>query len=104
MTSVGIFAKTFAFTSPRAVLSQARDAGYDAVQYNMACSGLPSLPAEVSANEVQALRSAVAETGVRIAALSATYNMVHPVAAHRAAGQRRLLPNDYRPQPPIRFQ
>jgi len=41
---LGIFAKTFDGSTPIQVLRAARDAGYDAVQYNMACSGLAPLP------------------------------------------------------------
>ena len=40
---LGIFAKTFPGSAPSPVLRQARAAGFAAVQYNMACSGLPSM-------------------------------------------------------------
>ncbi len=45
---LGIFAKTFQGREPRAILQAARDAGYRVVQYNMACSGLPSMPEDYS--------------------------------------------------------
>jgi len=85
---LGIFAKTFAGSSPDAVLSAARAAGYATVQYNMACSGLPSLPAHIGDDAAAAVAEASARTGVGIAALSATYNMIHPDADIRAAGRR----------------
>ena len=44
---LGIFAKTFRGDSPLEVLRAARAAGYVAVQYNMSCSGLGALPAEI---------------------------------------------------------
>lgn len=88
--SLGIFAKTFAGSTPIEVLTQARDAGYDTVQYNMSCSGLPSLPSVIVPEVVSAIRSAMRDTGVSIAALSATYNMIHPDASMRAEGHTSL--------------
>ncbi|WP_210530425.1 sugar phosphate isomerase/epimerase family protein [Rubellimicrobium arenae] len=84
---VGIFAKTFPGETPLSVLSAARGAGYDAVQYNMACSGLGALPASVADSEAAAIRAASEQTGVAIAAVSATYNMIHPDDGVRAAGR-----------------
>jgi len=85
---LGIFAKTFAGNTPLAVLSQARSAGYESVQYNMACSGISSLPLEISEETAEAVQAASAETGVAIAAVSATYNMVHPDLTEREKGRR----------------
>lgn len=85
---LGIFAKTFAGTTPDAVLAAAAAAGYATVQYNMACSGLPSLPEAIDPAVARAVAEASARTGVAIAALSATYNMIHPDMAIRLAGRR----------------
>ncbi len=41
---IGIFAKTFAGNDADTVLRQSAEAGYEGVQYNMACSGLASMP------------------------------------------------------------
>ncbi len=87
---LGIFAKTFAGDTPGQVLGAARHGGYDAVQYNMACSGLPSLPDRVPAEALDAIALAMRETGVAIPALSATWNMAHPDAGARAVGLRRM--------------
>jgi len=87
---LGIFAKTFAGSDPMTVLTAARDAGYASVQYNMACSGLPSLPERVDATVISSIVEAREKTSVDICALSATYNMAHPDAAVRGAGLRRL--------------
>jgi sugar phosphate isomerase/epimerase len=84
---LGIFAKTFAGTSPGPVLRQAVAAGYEAVHYNMACSGLSSLPIHVPNAVADAVAAASAETGVNIVAVSATYNMVHPDLAVRERGR-----------------
>lgn len=87
---LGIFAKTFAGNAPMPVLAAARDAGYAAVQYNMACSGLAAMPDKIDPQTTVAIAQATAQTGVRIAAVSGTYNMIHPDPAVRQAGMRRL--------------
>lgn len=85
---LGIFAKTFAGEDPRSVLDAARTAGYATVQYNMACSGVGSLPEQISAETAARVRVASIEAGVEIAAISATYNMIHPDISKREAGRR----------------
>jgi sugar phosphate isomerase/epimerase len=87
---VGIFAKTFSGTDPSAVLDAARRAGYRVVQYNMACSGLPSMPDAISSETAEAVAAAADETGISIAAVSATYNMIHPDLAVRERGLESL--------------
>lgn len=81
---LGIFAKTFETNVFRA----ARDAGYASVQYNMACSGLLSLPETVSDEVADDVARGARDAGVAIAAVSATYNMIHPDMAQREAGRR----------------
>ncbi|WP_296747186.1 sugar phosphate isomerase/epimerase [Mesorhizobium sp.] len=85
---LGIFAKTFPGESPIGVLTAARDAGFASVQYNFACSGIGALPASIPDEAVKAINSASAETNVAIAAISATYNMIHPDLATREKGRR----------------
>ena len=85
---LGIFAKTFDGSTPLAVLSAARDAGYSAVQYNMTCSGLAALPLEITGYVAAAVAEAADMTGVEIAAVSATYNMIHPNATVRERGRK----------------
>jgi sugar phosphate isomerase/epimerase len=87
---LGIFAKTFEGKTAAAVLRQAKAAGFKTAQYNMACSGLVSMPDEVPDAVIEEIRQAVAETGISLCALSATYNMIHPDVSERAKGLRRL--------------
>ncbi len=87
---LGIFAKTFAGSDPMTVLRAARDAGFAAVQYNMACSGLAAMPDAISDAVAAEVVAATAATGISVAAVSGTYNMIHPDPAVRAAGLRRL--------------
>jgi sugar phosphate isomerase/epimerase len=87
---IGIFAKTFPGTEPRAVLAAVRASGYAAAQFNLACAGLASMPDTVPAEAVAAIAAASAETGVSLAALSGTYNMAHPDKSVRDTGLDQL--------------
>jgi sugar phosphate isomerase/epimerase len=87
---LGIFAKTFAGSDPATVMAAARAAGFDAVQYNMACSGLAAMPESLTEAQVGAVSDAARAAGVAVAAVSGTYNMIHPDPGVRAAGLRRL--------------
>jgi sugar phosphate isomerase/epimerase len=87
---IGIFAKTFAVQGAEATLLAARKAGYETVQFNMACLGLPSMPDEIAPQVASEIAKTTQSTGVSIAAVSATYNMIHPNAEVRQTGMRRL--------------
>lgn len=87
---LGIFAKTFEGTDPDAVLRAVAEAGFAAAQYNMACSGLPSMPEAIGEDQARKVAQAAQETGIEIAAVSGTYNMIHPDRAVREAGHRKL--------------
>jgi sugar phosphate isomerase/epimerase len=87
---LGIFAKTFEGTDPEPVLKAIAKAGYSCAQYNMACSGLPSMPDELSVDAARAVADASRSTGVEIVAVSGTYNMIHSDLATRQSGHRRL--------------
>lgn len=87
---IGIFAKTFAGADPATVLASAQAAGFDGVQYNMACSGLDPMPPAITPAQAQAVALAAQATGQRLFALSGTWNMIHPDPALRALGHRRL--------------
>jgi sugar phosphate isomerase/epimerase len=85
---LGIFAKTFHGTSPGVVLPQVEAAGFQVTQYNMACSGLPAMPDEISAGIVHDI--AASSKDLPLVALSATYNMIHPDVNEREEGHSRL--------------
>lgn len=85
---LGVFAKTFPGNTPDAVLDACRAAGFASAQYNMACSGIGALPETVTLAEAEAVSAARRRSGVAIAALSATYNMIDPILSRREAGRR----------------
>jgi sugar phosphate isomerase/epimerase len=87
---LGIFAKTFNTIGAAATLEAVARAGYSTAQFNMACLGLPSMPDWIEANAAESIAAAAAHTGVSIAAISGTYNMIHPSKAVRQAGMSRL--------------
>jgi len=87
---LGIFAKTFTGNDPEAVLRQSAEAGFEGVQYNMACSGLAAMPDAIPADVAQAVAAAAAATAQPVFAVSGTYNMIHPDVAVRRDGERRL--------------
>ncbi len=87
---IGIFAKTFAGTEALHVLNAAKAAGYETVQFNLASLGLPSMPDQIAPEIPDSIANASRQAGVTIAAISATYNMIHPDRSVRVEGQRRL--------------
>lgn len=87
---VGIFAKTFGTTTAQACLEEAARAGYACVQFNMQCAGLPAMPAAIPVAVTEAVLHASQVAGVSIAAVSGTYNMIHPNPHVREQGLVRL--------------
>jgi len=87
---LGIFAKTFVYPNVEDVFAAVRASGLDCVQFNMLCAGLPSLPDEIDPALSARVRGAARASGVEIAAVSGTYNMIHPDPRERAQGLRRL--------------
>ena len=85
---IGIFAKTFPGTDPYTVLAACKTAGFEAAQYNMSCSGLDPLPALISDEAADLVKSASHAAEIEIAAVSATYNMTDPDETRREAGRR----------------
>jgi sugar phosphate isomerase/epimerase len=64
--------------------------GLNCVQFNMSCAGLPSMPAEIDGELCERIRAALAARGIEMAAVSGTFNMIHPDAERQADGLRRL--------------
>jgi len=84
----GIFARTYAAKSAAAVCAQARSDGFAALQFNLSCVGLPTTPERVPDGVAETIAGAAKSAGIELAALSGTYNMIHPDRALRARGAR----------------
>ncbi len=87
---LGIFARTFPGAAPMTVLAAAKAAGFDTAQYNMACSGLASMPEAIAPDVAGDIAEAAKANELPLCAVSGTYNMAHPDPAVRADGLRRL--------------
>jgi sugar phosphate isomerase/epimerase len=87
---LGIFAKTFVRPTLEATLDAVRDHGLECVQFNMACAGLPPLPDQISVVLADRIREELVMRGLTMAAVSGTFNMIHPDAQQRRDGLRRL--------------
>ena len=87
---VGIFAKTFTRPQVEVVFDVVKEHHFDCVQFNLACAGLPTLPDEIAPSMITRIREAARNRGIEIAAVSGTYNMIHPEHEVRQAGLRRL--------------
>jgi sugar phosphate isomerase/epimerase len=87
---LGIFARTF----NRPTLEETFDAvvahELHCVQFNMACVGLPSLPDYIENDVIARIHKEATSRQISIAAVSGTYNMIHPDPMQRQAGLRRL--------------
>lgn len=87
---IGIFEKTFVRPSLEEAIDEVVAHGIDCVQLNLACAGLPSMPDRIDPAHCDRIREAHAVRGVAIAAISGTFNMIHPDPAKRRDGLWRL--------------
>ena len=87
---IGVFAKTFARSSVSDAFAAVRESGCSCTQFNMSCAGLPSMPDGVADAVADSVRQAATANRVDVAAVSGTYNMIHPDPAERRRGLSRL--------------
>src|SRR5882724_7087803 len=87
---LGIFAKTFVRSTVDQTLDAVLTHKLDCIQFNFACAGLESLPEKIDPVLAKRIGAAARERHIRMAAVSGTFNMIHPDAKQRADGFRRL--------------
>jgi sugar phosphate isomerase/epimerase len=87
---LGIFAKTFVRPSVEEVFDAVARLRLHCVQFNFACAGRPSLPDQIEPALAKRIRKAAEERRIAIAAVSGTFNMIHPDAKQRRDGLRKL--------------
>ncbi len=93
MTTVmqlGIFAKTFSRRTLGETLDAVAGHGLRCIQFNFACVGLPTLPERIEPAVLENIRCEMDSRQIRIAAVSGTFNLIHPDAEQRRDGLRRL--------------
>lgn len=87
---IGVFAKTFIRPTLGEMLDAVASHGIDCVQFNLACAGLPSLPERVEPAVCDQIRREMETRRITMAAVSGTFNMIHPDWETRRDGIRRL--------------
>ena len=87
---VGIFERTFARPTLAAALDAVRAHGLGAVQFDLASAGLPSMPDRIEPRQAAAIRADLEARRIAMAAVSGTFNIIHPDETERREGMRRL--------------
>lgn len=81
---LGIFAKTFARAHFEEGFGAARALGFECIQFNLGCAGLPVLPEFMDPALAQGIRLELQRRSLFMAAISGTCNLIHPNEAKRA--------------------
>jgi sugar phosphate isomerase/epimerase len=87
---LGVFARTFARSSPEGVFDALVGYGLGETQFNMSVAGLSPLPDEIAPALADRVKVAAAERQIALVAVSGTFNMIHPDIEVRRDGLRRL--------------
>jgi sugar phosphate isomerase/epimerase len=87
---LGIFAKTFPRPTFEETLDAIADRGLTHVQFNMSCTGLPTLPDRHDQNHCIWIARSFRERGLTMAAISGTFNLCDPNPFRLADNLRRL--------------
>ena len=87
---LGIFAKTFARPTVEDVFDAVRAHDLQCIQFNMSSAGVPTLPDEIAPSLITRIREAAQSRDIEIAAVSGTYNMIHPDQEVQQKGLHRL--------------
>ncbi len=87
---IGIFAKTFSRPTLEETLDAVVAHGLYYVQFNMTCVGLPSMPDQIDDALADRICQAMQARQITMAAVSGTFNMIHPDVEKRRDGMKRL--------------
>jgi sugar phosphate isomerase/epimerase len=82
-----IFSRTYGMKNVAEVIGAAAIDGYEGIQANLSSAGLASLPDTVPPGVAVQFCQEARARGIRLAALSGTYNMAHPDAKVRKASR-----------------
>lgn len=88
--TLGIFAKTFARPALAQTLDAVANSGLRCVQFNFACCGVPTVPQSLDASLLKSVQTELQSRSIAVAALSATFNLIHPDSTQRREGLQRL--------------
>ena len=87
---LGIFSKAFQRETVEQTFEAVRGHGLSCVQFNWETAGLPGMPDSISRELCTRVREAAAESGISIAAVSGTFNIIHPHTDERRREFQRL--------------
>ena len=88
--NIGIFAKTFVHSSLEAILDAVHENHISTVQFNMSCAGLSSMPDFIDPVITKKIYYETKIRSIEIAAVSGTFNMIHPDKKERQSGIQKL--------------
>ena len=88
--TIGIFAKTFTQPSLEGVLDRVHRHALTQVQFNMSCAGLASMPDYIDPAIAKKIYKETYKRNIQIAAVSGTFNMIHPDVKERETGLKKL--------------
>ncbi|EGG37050.1 sugar phosphate isomerase/epimerase family protein [Paenibacillus sp. HGF5] len=87
---LGIFSKTFERPTLEENLDAVIAAGLEVIQFNLSCAALPSLPEDVDLGTAAHIQAACENRHLQMAAVSGTFNMIHPDRGKRQGYIRRF--------------
>ena len=85
---LGIFSKTFIRPTLEETIAAIAAHNLQSIQFNWETAGLEEMPAEVPTALCQRIRQSLEQHGIELAAISGTFNIIHPT--YRSEGMRRL--------------
>jgi sugar phosphate isomerase/epimerase len=89
-TQIGIFAKHLSRSTPEELFDAIAAFGFNCAQFNAACLGMPSLPDTIDNTLWCRTARAARSAGVKVVALSATFNLLDESRSRLADNFRRL--------------
>ena len=87
---IGIMARTFVRPTLEETLDVIVGHGIYCIQFSLACAGVPDMPEKIDVGLCDSIREEMAERKINMAAVSGTFNMIHPDVRERQDGLRRL--------------
>jgi sugar phosphate isomerase/epimerase len=87
---LGIFTKIFDRPTFGEVLDSVKSYGFGAVQFNMESAGGIPMPDRITEEYATGVRKEMELREIEMAAVSGTFNMIHPDPQNRADGMRRF--------------
>lgn len=87
---IGIFSRTFERPNLAATLDAIQAAGLYEIQFNLEAAGIANMPEVITPELASTIQHEITARGLRMAAVSGTFNIIHPDPAQREAGMRSL--------------